>query len=145
MRFMSMYTPSKDRAGVPPTKEHMVEMAKLIDEATKSGELLATGGLLPVSKGARVLYSGGKLSVTDGPFTEAKELIGGFWLIQVKSKEEAMEWASRVPAPHGADQDGEIEIRQVFEACDFPADVFPPEDASREQALREELQKRTAK
>src|SRR5437899_1900482 len=145
MRFMAMYTPSKDRAGAPPSKEHMAEMTKFVDEATKSGELLATGGLLPISKGARVVYSGGKLSVTDGPFTESKELIAGFWLIQVKSKEEAIEWASRSPAPHGPDQESEIEIRQVFEAADFPAEIFPPEDAAREQELRDELQRRAGK
>ena len=117
MRFMSMYTPSKDRAGVPPTKEHMAEMAKLIDEATKSGELLATGGLLPISKGARVLYSGGKLSVTDGPFTESKELIAGFAILQLKSREAAIESAKRFLKVAG---EGECEIRQIMDA---PPDV----------------------
>ena len=117
MRFMSMYTPSKDRAGLPPTKEHMAEMAKLIGEATKTGELIATGGLLPISKGARVLYSGGKLSVTDGLFTESKELIAGFAILQLKSKEAAIYSAKRFLNVAG---EGECEIRQIMDA---PPDV----------------------
>jgi hypothetical protein len=80
--------------------------------------------------------------VVDGPFAETKELIAGFWIIQVKSKAEAIEWASRCPAPHGPNADAEIEIRQVFESSDFPAEVLSPEAAAREQALREELEKR---
>ena len=113
MRFIAMYTPSKDKAGFPPTKEHMAEMAKFMDEATKSGELLANGGLLPISKGARVLYSGGKLSVTDGPFTEAKELIAGFAILQLKSKEHAIESAKRFLKLAG---EGECEVRQIMDA-----------------------------
>jgi hypothetical protein len=114
---MSIYTPSKDTTGVPPSKEHMAEMAKLVDEATKSGELLANGGLLPISKGARVLYSGGKLSVTDGPFTESKELIAGFAILELKSKEHAIESAKRFLKAAG---EGVCEIRQIM---DGPPDV----------------------
>jgi hypothetical protein len=106
----------------------------------KAGVMLAGEGLQASSKGTRVSFSGGKRTVTDGPFAETKELVAGFWLIQVKSKEEAIEWASRVPF-----EDGEIEVRQVFEAADFPPEIFPPEEAAREEALREELQRRAAK
>jgi hypothetical protein len=101
--------------------------------------MLAAEGLQPSSKGARVKFSRGKRTVVDGPFAESKELIAGFWLIQAKSKEEAIEWAKRCPDPLGQGQEAEIEIRQVFEASDFPADIFPPEEAAREQALREEV------
>ncbi|MGH3786321.1 MAG: YciI family protein [Pseudonocardiaceae bacterium] len=103
--------------------------------------LLAGEGLQASSKGARVKFSGDKRTVTDGSFTETKELIAGFWLIQVRSKEEAIEWVSRAPFDGGT----EIEIRQVFEASDFPAEIFPPEDAARELALRDELQTKAAK
>ena len=98
----------------------MAAMGKLMEESTKSGELVATGGLLPISKGgAHVRSSGGKITVTDGPFAEAKELVGGYWMIQVKSKEEAVEWAKRAPM-----LDGDIiEVRQVQEIEDFPPDV----------------------
>jgi hypothetical protein len=89
------------------------------DELVKSGAMLAGDGLHPISKGARVEFPGGKATVTDGPFTEAKEVVGGYWLIEVKSKEEAVEWASRCPAEDG----NIIEVRQVYEMSDFPADV----------------------
>ena len=102
----------------------------------KAGVLLAGEGLQASSKGARIRFDADKRTVTDGPFAETKELIAGFWLIQVTSKEEAIEWVSRAPFDGGT----EIEIRQVFEASDFPAEILPPEDAAREQALRDELQ-----
>src|SRR5439155_7337315 len=114
-------------------------------EMVKAGVMLAGEGLQASSKGARVRFAGGKRTVIDGPFTETKELIAGFWLIQVKSKAEAIEWAKRSPAPHGEDKESEIEIRQVFEASDFPPEIFPPEDAAREQELREELQRKAPK
>jgi hypothetical protein len=117
MRFMAMYTPSKDTAGVPPGQEHMTEMARFVDEAKKAGELLVTGGLLPISKGGLVRYSGGKLSVTDGPFTESKELIAGFAILQLKSREEAIESAKRFLKVAG---EGDCEIRQIMDA---PPDV----------------------
>src|SRR6266404_2825936 len=91
MKFLTIYTPAPKQAAVPPSKEHMTEMGKLIDEGMKSGVLLSTGALLPLSKGARVRYSGGNLTVIDGPFTEAKEVIAGFAMLQLNSKEEAIE------------------------------------------------------
>ncbi|MGH3798995.1 MAG: YciI family protein [Pseudonocardiaceae bacterium] len=100
----------------------------------KSGVLLAAEGLHASSKGARIKFSGDRRTVTDGPFTKAKELIAGFWLIQVKSKEEVIEWASRIPFA-----DGEVEIRQVFEASDFPPEILPPDAAAREQVRRDQL------
>ena len=145
MRFMMIVKANADsEAGVMPSKELIEAMGKFNEEMVKAGVMLAGEGLQASSKGARVQFSGGKRKVVDGPFTETKELIAGFWLIQVKSKEEAIEWAMRCPAPHERG-DSEIEIRQVFEAADFPVDVFPPEEAEREQALRDEIQKRAAK
>jgi len=144
MRFMAIVKATKEsEAGVLPSKELLAAMGKFNEEMMKAGVLLAGEGLQPSSKGARVRFSGTKRTVIDGPFTETKELIAGFWLLQVRSKEEAIEWIKRSPAPF--DGECEIEIRQVFEASDFPADIFPPEDAAREQSLRDELQKKTAK
>src|SRR5215831_13920902 len=141
MRFMMLVKASPDsEAGVLPSREAVAAMGKYNEELIKAGVMLAGEGLHDSSKGARVSFSGGGRTVTDGPFTETKQLIAGFWLIQVKSKEEAIEWASRVPF-----EDGEIEVRQVFETWDFPPDVLPPEEAAREEALREELQKKAAK
>jgi hypothetical protein len=139
MRFMMLVKASKDsEAGVLPEKEAFAAMGRYNEELAKAGVMLAGEGLHPSSKGARINYSGEKRTVTDGPFTEAKELIAGFWLIQVKSKEEAIEWALRVPF-----EDGEVELRQVFESSDFPPEVFPPEEAAREQDLRERIQGKT--
>src|SRR5204862_2509143 len=118
-----------------PTADDVAVMSKFNESLTQAGVLLALDGLHPSSKGARVALSGGKKTVTDGPFTEAKELIGGYWLIDVKSKEEAVEWASRVPLDEG----NVIEVRQVWELSDFPEDVqeaagelsrTPPEQTS---------------
>jgi hypothetical protein len=137
MRFMVIVKANEDsEAGVLPSKEILTEMGRYNEELVKAGVLLAAEGLQASSKGARVTFSGEKRTVTDGPFTETKELIAGFWLIQVRSKEEAIEWVSRAPFDGGT----EIEVRQVFEASDFPAENFSPEDAAREQALRDELQ-----
>jgi len=122
-------------AGVLPSKEELSAMGNFNDKMIKAGVLLAADGLQASSKGARVRFSGGKRIVTDGPFSETKELIAGFWIIQVKSKEEAMEWASRIPF-----RDGEVEVRQVFEVTDFPPEIFSPEDAAKEQAFRDEQQ-----
>lgn len=141
MRFMMLVKANEDsEAGVLPSKELVAAMGKYNEELVKAGVLLTAEGLHASSKGARVTFSGGKRTVTDGPFTETKELIAGFWLIQVKSKEEALEWASRIPF-----EGGELEVRQVFEAYDFPAEILPPEDAAREQALRDELQGKVGK
>ena len=140
MRFMMLVKASKDsEAGVMPNKELLAAMGELTEAMAKAGVLLAAEGLHASSKGARVTYTGRKRLVTDGPFAETKELLAGFWIIEVKSRAEALEWASRVPFT-----DGEVvEVRQVFETSDFPADVLPPEDAAREDALRAELQEKT--
>jgi hypothetical protein len=115
-----MVKANKDsEAGVMPDDKLIAEMGKYNEELAKAGVLLDLAGLQPSSKGARIRFSGGKRTVVDGPFTETKELIAGYWLIQVKSREEALEWAKRVPAPHGEGQEGEIEIRQLFELEDF--------------------------
>jgi hypothetical protein len=125
-------------AGVLPDKKLLTEMGKFNEELVKAGVMLAGEGLHPSSKGARVRFSGGKRTVIDGPFTETKELIAGFWLWQVKSKEEAIEWVKRCPNPLKGD--AEIEIRQVFEASDFGAE-FTPELREQEERLREQILK----
>ena len=136
MRFMVLVPASKEsEAGILPDKELFAAMGKFNEEMVKAGVMLAGEGLAPTSKGARIKYSGGKTTVTDGPFTESKELIAGFWMIQTKSKEEAVEWMKRAPFGGGV----EIELRQVFEMTDFPAENFPPEEAAREQALRDKI------
>ena len=140
MRFMMIVKANKDsEAGKMPSEELLAAMGKYNEELMKAEVLLDLAGLQPSSKGARIKFSGGKRMVTDGPCTETKELIAGYWLIQVKSKEEAIEWAKRCPDPLGEGMEAEIEIRQVFEVSDFPPEIFPPEDASREQALRDSL------
>jgi hypothetical protein len=137
MRFMIMIKADRDtEAGVLPSEELLAEMGKYNEELAKAGVLLAGEGLQPSSKGARVRFSGGKRTVIDGPFTEAKELIAGFWMIQVKSKEEAIEWVKRCPNPTAGE--AEIEIRQVFEAEDFGA-AFTPELREQEERLRAQL------
>jgi hypothetical protein len=122
MRFMMLMMPKgyeKARPGVMPDAKAVAAMTKYNEALQKAGVLLALDGLHPPSMGARVTFSGGKHKVTDGPFTEAKEVVGGYWMIQVKSKEEAVDWASRCPA-----SDNEvIELRQVMEMSEFPADV----------------------
>ena len=120
MRFlMLMYPSEKAEQGVMPEASAVEEMMKYNESLQKAGVLLALDGLHPPSAGARVSFSGGKATVTDGPFAEAKEVVGGYWMIQVKSKEEAIEWASRCP---GSDNEV-IEVRQVQEFADFPPDV----------------------
>ncbi len=121
MRFMMIVKASPDsEAGVMPTEQLLSDMGKYNEELAKAGVLLDLSGLQPSSAGARVTFQGGKpASVVDGPFSETKELIAGYWVIDVKSKEEAVEWAKRVPAPMGEDQEGVIEIRQFFELDDF--------------------------
>ena len=112
MRFMMLYKPGKESTA-PPSTEHLAEMGTLIEEMTKSGVLLSTDGLQPSAKGARVRISGGKFTVTDGPFTETKELIAGYAIVQVKARSEAIEWAKRFLKAVG---EGESEIRQMHEA-----------------------------
>ncbi len=118
MRFMMLMFPGIDEADWEPDAEAVAAMGKYNEELTKAGALLALDGLQPAAKGARVIFSGGSTTVTDGPFTEAKEVIGGYWIIQARSKEEAVEWASRCPA-----DDCMIEVRQIYEMSDFPEDV----------------------
>ncbi len=124
MRFMILIKATKDsEAGVLPDEKLLTEMGRFNEDLVKAGVMLAGEGLQPSSKGARVKFSGGKRTVVDGPFAETKELIAGFWLWQVKSKEEAIEWVKRIPNPTG--DEGEVEIRQVFEADDFGAELTP--------------------
>ena len=120
MRFMMIVKSSKEcEAGKMPSEELLGAMGKYNEELMKAGALLELSGLHPSSKGARIKFSGGKRIVVDGPFAETKDLIGGYWIIKVKSKAEAIEWAKRAPAPHGENADGEIELRQIFEMDDF--------------------------
>lgn len=120
MRFMIIVKATKDsEAGVMPEEKLLAEMASYHEELQKAGVLLDGSGLQPSKKGWRIKYSGGKRSVIDGPFTETKELIAGYTLIQVKSREEAMEWTRRFPNPAIGGKDGEIEVRQLFELEDF--------------------------
>jgi hypothetical protein len=137
MRFMIIVKASKDsEAGVMPSEKLLAEMGKFNEELSKAGVLLAAEGLQASSKGARVKFSGTKRTVTDGPFAETKELLAGFWLWQVKSKEEAIEWVKRCPNPHN--EETEVEIRQVFEAEDFGAE-FTPELREQEERLRAQI------
>ena len=120
MRFMMIVKATKDsEKGVMPSEKLFAEMAKYHEELQKAGVLLDASGLKPSSKGWRVKYAGAKRTVIDGPFTEAKELIAGYTMIQVKSREEAIEWARRFPNPAGDGREGEIEVRQLFELEDF--------------------------
>jgi hypothetical protein len=131
-----MKADAETEAGVMPSEEVLAAMGKYNEELVKAGVMLAGEGLHPSSKGARVHLQGDKRTVIDGPFAEAKELIAGFWLIDVKSRDEAIEWVKRVPSGEG--QDAVIEIRQVFEAEDF-GEAFTPELRAAEQALREQI------
>ena len=134
MRFMIMVRATKDsEAGVLPDTKLMAEMGKFNEELVKAGIMEAGEGLQASSKGARVRFSGTKRTVIDGPFAETKELIAGFWIWKVKSREEAIEWVKRCPNPFRTDS--EIEIRQIFEAEDFGAE-FTPELKAREERLR---------
>ncbi|MEO6192102.1 MAG: YciI family protein [Thermoanaerobaculia bacterium] len=137
MKFMIIMKANKDtEAGVMPSERALTEMGNFNEELVKAGIMLAGEGLHPSSKGARVKFSGGKQTVTDGPFAEAKELVAGFWMWEVKSKEEAIEWVKRIPNPDNTDF--EVEIRQVFAAEDFGAE-FTPEAREQEERLREQL------
>jgi hypothetical protein len=125
MRFLCIYKPAKAE-GAPPAQQEMEQMGKLIEEGMKSGPLLATEGCLPSAKGARIRLSEGRFIVTDGPFTESKELIAGFALIQTKSNGEAVEYTKNFLKVAG---DGETEIRQIFDVADFAAEVYSAEFA----------------
>ena len=146
MRFMVMVKANADtEAGKLPSAELLAEMGKFNEELVKAGVLLAAEGLHPSSKGARVKFSGAKRTVIDGPFAESKELVAGFWLIQVKSKEEAIEWVKRVPNPTG--EESEIEIRQVFSEEDFGPELAAqvPEVFEGERKFREREEAERAK
>lgn len=137
MRFMVIVKANKEsEAGVLPTEEQLAEMARFNEELVKAGAMLAGEGLQASSKGARVRYSGAKRTVIDGPFAESKELIAGYWVIQAKSKEEAIEWAKRAPF-----QEGEVEIRQIFELEDFG----PSEAVEHHARLQEQIAKTPVK
>jgi hypothetical protein len=145
MRFMMIMIPKVYQPGTPPGEraeegytppaEAVAKMMKYNEELAKAGMLIALDGLHPSSKGARVAFVGGKPKVTDGPFTEAKEVIGGYWMIEAKSKDEAIAWAERCPASDG----DVIEVRQVFEMSDFPLDVQRAADNS---SVRAQIGKR---
>jgi len=138
MRFMVIVKADKSsEAGVLPDQKLLDEMGKFNEELVKAGVMLAGEGLHPSSKGARVRFSGSKRTVIDGPFSETKELVAGFWLIQVKSKEEAIEWVKRIPNPMPGTE-SEIEIRQVFEADDFGAE-YTPELRERDKRIEEQM------
>ena len=138
MRFMILVKADKDsEAGVMPSEELLTEMGKFNEELVKAGVMLAGEGLHPSSKGARVRFSGTKRTVIDGPFAETKELIAGFWIWQVKSKEEAIEWVKRCPNPMLGES--EIEIRQIFEADDF-GPALTPELREAEERLRAQVE-----
>jgi hypothetical protein len=142
MRFMIFVPASKDsEAGKLPSAELITEMQKFNEDLVKAGVMLAGDGLQPTSKGARVVFRGGKKTVVDGPFAESKELIAGFWIWQVRSKEEAIEWLKRAPFGKAGDEEVTVEIRQIFEAADF-APVDPTGEIMRKDfALRQGLAK----
>lgn len=137
MRFMIIIKADKNtEAGQMPSEQLLADMGKFNEELVKAGIMQAGEGLHPSAKGARVRFSGDQRTVVDGPFAETKELIAGFWIWNVKSKEEAIEWVKRCPNPTGAES--EIEIRQIFEADDFGAE-FTPELREQEERLRAEI------
>jgi hypothetical protein len=139
MRFMVMVKANSDsEAGILPDEKLLTAMGKYNEELVKAGVMLAGEGLHPSSKGARVKFSGSKRTVVDGPFTETKELVAGFWIMQVKSKAEVIEWVKRCPNPMPGDS--EIEIRQIFEAEEF-GEAFTPELREQEERLRAQTAK----
>ena len=138
MRFMVMVKATKaSEAGVMPDEKLLADMGRFNEEMVKAGVMLSGEGLQPSSKGARVRFSGDKRTVIDGPFAETKELVAGFWMIQVKSKQEAIDWMKRCPNPF-PEGDSEVEIRQVFEAEDFGAE-FTPELRAQEERMRAQM------
>jgi hypothetical protein len=140
MRFMVMVKATKDsEAGVMPTEQLLSEMGKFNEELVKAGVMLAGEGLQPSAKGARIRFNGSQRTVIDGPFAETKELIAGFWILQVKSKAEVIEWMKRCPNPMPGES--EIEIRQIFEAADFGAELTPELRAAEAQ-LRSEMERK---
>lgn len=142
MRFIVMVKATKDsEAGVMPSEKLLADMGKFNEELVKAGIMLAAEGLQASSKGARVRFSGAKRTVVDGPFAETKELVAGFWLWQVKSKEEAIEWVKRCPNPH--EGDSEVEIRQVLEVADWGTELTP--ELQKMKDRREKFEKQARK
>jgi hypothetical protein len=140
MRFMLQVRADRDsEAGKMPTAELVAAMGKFNEEMMNAGVMLAGEGLHPSAKGARIVFAGGAPKIVEPPFAAPKELIAGFWIIQVESREAAIDWARRAPFGKGA----VLELRQVFEASDFPADILPPEEAAKEQGWRDAQQART--
>ena len=140
MRFIVIVKATPDsEAGVMPSEKLLSDMTKYNEELVKNGVMLTGEGLQPSSKGARVRFTGDKRTVIDGPFSETKELIAGFWIFQVKSKEEAIEWVKRAPHPHPG-HDTEIEIRQIFDSADF-GEAFTPELQEKERRINEQAAK----
>lgn len=140
MRFMIIVKSSPEsEAGALPDSEMIAAMGRYNEELIAAGVLLAADGLHPSSNGARIKFDGGKIKVTDGPFPETKELIGGYWLIDVQSKDAALEWVKRIPFKNGE----EVELRKVHEASDFPVDSVTEEHLAKEAAWREGYQKPT--
>jgi hypothetical protein len=138
MRFMlQVRANDKSEAGVMPGRELIAAMGRFNEEMMQAGIMLAGEGLQPSSKGARIAYSGSGSKVLEPPFAKPNELIAGFWIIQVNSRQEAIDWTCRAPFEPG----DVVEIRQIFEVSDFPADILPPEEAAREQAWRDRQQK----
>jgi hypothetical protein len=138
MKFMVIVKGNADtEAGVMPSEQLFADMGRFNEELVKAGVLLAGEGLHPTSKGARIRFNGDKRTVVDGPFTESKEIVAGFWIIEVSSKEEAIEWMKRCPNPH-EEGESEVEIRQIFSAEDFGPE-FTPELRAQEDRLREQI------
>jgi hypothetical protein len=143
MRVMGLLKADQhSESGAPPSQELMEKMGKFVEEVTKAGVMLATDGLQPSSKGKRVRLAGGKVTVTDGPFTESKELIASYALLQVKSMEEAVEWTTRFLKALGQ---GECELRPIFDPSDFSPEVFTRQEAAREESTRKQMKKNTKK
>lgn len=138
MRFMILIKSNADtEAGILPSSEMIAAMGKYNEALIDAGVMLAGEGLHPSAKGARIKFEGGKTTVTDGPFAETKELLGGFWLIQTKDRDEAIAWCKQIPLGNGE----EVELRQVFEVADFPVDSVSEEHLQKEQAWRDATQK----
>ncbi|MGJ5814426.1 YciI family protein [Paludibaculum fermentans] len=145
MRFMMIVKANADsEAGVMPSRELIEAMGRFNQELLDAGVLLGGEGLHSSAKGARIVSSGGGKTVVDGPFPETKELIAGFWLLKVNSREEAIQWGLKCPGPMEGEE-GVLELRQVFDASDFPADVLTPEEAAHEEAMRTQLEKTAGK
>jgi hypothetical protein len=144
MRFMMIIkADEQSETGALPSQEIVDAMNAFNEELVRAGVLLEAEGLHPSAKGARITFRGGRTTVTDGPFPETKELIAGYWIIRVGSRQEAIEWAKRVPHPTEGNQEMVIDLRQIFELEEFPPEILTPEAAAREQAMREKIQKAT--